>query len=629
MSGMSMPTAGPAGRHRDRARRARPDHEQPAGHPRGAARRRRRAARRRRAPTAARSFRRARRAAQVHAVAVVDGERLESQPFEVPAQGGVRTILVATDGDGCARSAGQTRRAGRHRSAAAVGQRVVALDRRQLPDRDGVLRRRAAGVLPARDREPHERGGHAGVGPRLRHADRRRGHDRARGLDENANAKGTRVTVTGPFAPGVTPLQIAFRLDSLGSAATITLDGSRCRWTRCRWPCRSRRDDRQLAAGRAYCRRRRSTRRCSSWAWARDCRPARRSSCSSTGLPHKSRAPVYVALGARVGHRVRGRLVHRVPGSVRGRGRAPARPAGAAREGLAALAALERSTGPGASTRQHYTARRAALVAQLERVYGELDSRAARRRAGRASPRERGLRPADPDRRLPQLRPPARALARVVLLRDAARSSACSARTARASRRCSRFSPRCCVRAPATCATAHRTAQDGGAAVRARLGLLGHELQLYPELTAAENLRFFARLYGLSRRRCAACVDALAPAALADRARRSRCQASRAACGSGSRSSARCSTSRGCCCSTSRSPASTRRRRPRSSAACARSRAGGRIIVLATHDLDLAEGLLTRVGDPPRRPRGGALRRRARPCATRYEAAVRPRSVAS
>jgi heme exporter protein A len=40
-------------------------------------------------------------------------------------------------------------------------------------------------------------------------------------------------------------------------------------------------------------------------------------------------------------------------------------------------------------------------------------------------------------------------------------------------------------------------AGDAGSAVRARLGLLGHELQLYPELTAAENLRFFARLYGL------------------------------------------------------------------------------------------------------------------------------------
>jgi ABC-type multidrug transport system ATPase subunit len=36
-----------------------------------------------------------------------------------------------------------------------------------------------------------------------------------------------------------------------------------------------------------------------------------------------------------------------------------------------------------------------------------------------------------------------------------------------------------------------------GADVRARIGLLGHDLYLYPELTAAENLTFFASLYGV------------------------------------------------------------------------------------------------------------------------------------
>ncbi len=41
--------------------------------------------------------------------------------------------------------------------------------------------------------------------------------------------------------------------------------------------------------------------------------------------------------------------------------------------------------------------------------------------------------------------------------------------------------------------------EDGGAALRARLGFLSHDLHLYPELTARENLAFFARLYGLDR----------------------------------------------------------------------------------------------------------------------------------
>jgi heme exporter protein A len=40
-------------------------------------------------------------------------------------------------------------------------------------------------------------------------------------------------------------------------------------------------------------------------------------------------------------------------------------------------------------------------------------------------------------------------------------------------------------------------ARAAGAALRARLGMLGHDLFLYPELTARENLAFFARMYGL------------------------------------------------------------------------------------------------------------------------------------
>ncbi len=41
-------------------------------------------------------------------------------------------------------------------------------------------------------------------------------------------------------------------------------------------------------------------------------------------------------------------------------------------------------------------------------------------------------------------------------------------------------------------------AAEHGAAIRARLGVLGHDLYLYPELTARENLRFFAGLYGVT-----------------------------------------------------------------------------------------------------------------------------------
>ena len=42
-----------------------------------------------------------------------------------------------------------------------------------------------------------------------------------------------------------------------------------------------------------------------------------------------------------------------------------------------------------------------------------------------------------------------------------------------------------------------RTAASLGDGLRARIGLLGHDLFLYNELTARENLEFFGRLYGV------------------------------------------------------------------------------------------------------------------------------------
>ena len=60
-------------------------------------------------------------------------------------------------------------------------------------------------------------------------------------------------------------------------------------------------------------------------------------------------------------------------------------------------------------------------------------------------------------------------------------------------------------------------ARDLGAALRRRVGFLSHDLQLYPELTARENLEFFARLYGATTP--ASTVDAaLDRARLTDRA---------------------------------------------------------------------------------------------------------------
>jgi ABC-type multidrug transport system ATPase subunit len=55
-----------------------------------------------------------------------------------------------------------------------------------------------------------------------------------------------------------------------------------------------------------------------------------------------------------------------------------------------------------------------------------------------------------------------------------------------------------------------------GAALRGSIGVLGHDLFLYPELTARENLEFFAALYGVADPRRAA-LAALQEAGLANR----------------------------------------------------------------------------------------------------------------
>lgn len=62
-----------------------------------------------------------------------------------------------------------------------------------------------------------------------------------------------------------------------------------------------------------------------------------------------------------------------------------------------------------------------------------------------------------------------------------------------------------------------RTSADAGTDLRARIGMLGHDLFLYPELTARENLVFFGRLYDMPDARAAAAA-ALERAGLANRA---------------------------------------------------------------------------------------------------------------
>jgi heme exporter protein A len=137
-----------------------------------------------------------------------------------------------------------------------------------------------------------------------------------------------------------------------------------------------------------------------------------------------------------------------------------------------------------------------------------------------------------------------------------------------------------------------RSANEAGPELRRQIGLLAHELHLYPELSARQNLEFFARLYGLKPD--GVVPDALESAGLADRADDSVSGFSR-----GMRQ--RLALERSLL------------HRPRLvlfdepftglddqavtvvANRLRRLATEGAIVVLATHDLDLADGLVTRV----------------------------------
>jgi ABC-2 type transport system ATP-binding protein len=138
----------------------------------------------------------------------------------------------------------------------------------------------------------------------------------------------------------------------------------------------------------------------------------------------------------------------------------------------------------------------------------------------------------------------------------------------------------------------HETAIRLGPSLRTRIGLLAHELHLYPELSARQNLTFFAELYGLDAR--ALVAEALEAAGLADRADD--------AVGSFSRGMRqRLALER----SLLHRPKLVLFDEPftglddRAVGVIAdrlrQLAAGGGIVMLATHDLDLADGLVTRV----------------------------------
>jgi hypothetical protein len=146
----------------------------------------------------------------------VGSEKIESQEFDVPPQGGVRVMLVATDAATDARAAADKKLA----EEAPVNGMVVLGDQSRIVIEIGddalnvfnlmqvmnTAKRRVATSAPLVFELPK-----AAVGVGM-----------MEGSTPNAIAAGNKVTVTGPFAPGATMVQFAYSIP-LGSE-TIDVD---------------------------------------------------------------------------------------------------------------------------------------------------------------------------------------------------------------------------------------------------------------------------------------------------------------------------------------------------------------------------------------------------------------------
>jgi hypothetical protein len=192
------------------------------------------------------------------------------------------------------------------------------------------------------------------------------------GSTPQANSKGPRVTLAGPIPPGATPLQVAYRIDTFGTALTIEqrfplpLDAvsiavQKLGEMQVRSPQVARTMESpidrsvfligagpRLAAGQ----------------------PLR---LELSGLPHHSRLPVYLALALAAAIVLAAGWLAMKPGGGGAAANRRRELLAQREQGLAALAALEHQHRSGAVDDERYVSRRAALMAQLERVYGELD----------------------------------------------------------------------------------------------------------------------------------------------------------------------------------------------------------------------------------------------------------------
>ncbi|MPY88086.1 MAG: hypothetical protein GEU99_09200 [Luteitalea sp.] len=300
------------------------------------------------------------RDATLRAVAVVDGERLESQPFQRPLRGGVRLLLAAGLGDVGSASGGAT-------GAAQPGDVALGNDSRFIVELAegsvevfGALEIVNVQKVPVQPSAPIV----FEVPPDAQSA------TVLEGSAKQALVEGQRVLVTGPFAPGSTPVQFAYRLPYSNGRLTIEqrvpiplsqLNVAVRRAGDMRADVRGAAQQRETAfEGRTYL-----------VAGGPGLARGETVRIDLEGLPHHPRWPLYLAIGLAAAILLSATLVLMKPvrEDVADTGALEAQ----RRTLLEALVAVEHQQATGALEMSAYAAKRAALVEALEPIYEQID----------------------------------------------------------------------------------------------------------------------------------------------------------------------------------------------------------------------------------------------------------------
>jgi hypothetical protein len=298
---------------------------------------------------------------EVTATATVGGERLQSQTFKVPASGGIRVLLVATDPDIEKRAEEDKRLAAGPAQPGAV---VLGEQSRfvfEFADSSisvfNILQVSNTARVPVQPPQPVVFELPAGA----------TGATVLQDSSTQAVAEGQLIRVNGPFAPGPTLIQFAYSMPYSGSRLTIAQKMPAAlgrvivlaqKGGEMRLESPQMTEQREMnAEGHTYI--------------------GTTLSFNFTNLPHAPTWPRNVALALAVVILAAGAWASRrasvAPAADKARERLEQR-----RERLfAELTSLEQQHRAGALEPARYAERRAELVSALERIYAEIDRRAA------------------------------------------------------------------------------------------------------------------------------------------------------------------------------------------------------------------------------------------------------------